>query len=123
MHILFTILLLTSTIGVSVSKHYCGGKLLEIAINSQPNPCGDDASMPTDCCEDETQYFAVDDTFKADQQTIKITAPTTIILTLVQTIIPELLIAEDTNLATYRRSHDPPSAGQDIYIHIQSFLL
>jgi len=55
-HIILTLLLLTTTIGFSVSKHYCGSHLVEVSINSEAEPCCDDMENPN-CCHNETEYF------------------------------------------------------------------
>ena len=55
-HIILTILLLTTTIGFSVSKHYCGSHLVEVSINSEAEPCCNDMENPN-CCHNETEYF------------------------------------------------------------------
>jgi len=48
--------LLTTTIGFSVSKHYCGSRLVEVSINSEAEPCCDDIETSS-CCHNETEYF------------------------------------------------------------------
>ena len=55
-HILLTLLLLTITIGFSVSKHYCGSSLVEVSINSETEPCCGDMDN-SNCCHIETEYF------------------------------------------------------------------
>lgn len=61
-HILIAILLLITTMGFSVSKHYCGSRLIEISINSVAEPCC--SGMETSgCCHDETEYFQFDEDF------------------------------------------------------------
>ena len=57
-HIILTLLLLTTTIGFSVSKHYCGSRLVEVSINSEAEPCCDDMENSS-CCHHETEYFQV----------------------------------------------------------------
>ncbi len=57
-HIILTLLLLTTMIGFSVSKHYCGLRLVEVSINSEAEPCCDDMEN-SDCCHNETEYFQI----------------------------------------------------------------
>lgn len=54
--IMLVLLLLTSTVGFSVSKHYCGSRLVEVSINSEEEPCCDDMKN-SNCCHYETEYF------------------------------------------------------------------
>ncbi|MCH7657865.1 MAG: hypothetical protein IIB05_06050 [Bacteroidetes bacterium] len=55
-NIILVLLLLTATIGFSVSKHYCGSRLVEVSINSEEEPCCDDMEN-SNCCRYETEYF------------------------------------------------------------------
>lgn len=55
-NIILVIFLLTTTIGFSVSKHYCGSRLVEVSINSEAEPCCDDMGN-SNCCHNETEYF------------------------------------------------------------------
>ncbi len=61
-HLLSAIILLITTMGFSVSKHYCGSRLIEMSINSAIEPCCDDGGT-AGCCHDETEYFRFDKDF------------------------------------------------------------
>ncbi len=61
-HIALSFLLLTATMGISVSKHYCGSRLVEVSINSEAIPCCADMGN-SGCCHDETEYFQFDEDF------------------------------------------------------------
>lgn len=56
-HIITAILLLTTTIGFSVSAHYCMGQLKDISINSPVKSC---CNGQTDCCHNEQMEVKVD---------------------------------------------------------------
>ena len=67
-YILSTVLYLVLTIGVSLNSHYCGGRLLDTYVYATPQcPFCDFNGMEMkseekhDCCEDETKFYAVDD--------------------------------------------------------------
>lgn len=49
LHIIIAGLFLISTSGFIVTEHYCGGNLVDVAINSAPESCCGDGS---DCCSD-----------------------------------------------------------------------
>ncbi len=55
-HIILALLLLITTSGFSISKHYCGSPLVKVSINSEAEPCCDDMENPN-CCHNETEYF------------------------------------------------------------------
>jgi hypothetical protein len=62
-HIILSALLLFSTIGMVVSKHYCGTTLISIAVDKEAESCCGDA----DCCHNENQYFNLDEDFSIPQ--------------------------------------------------------
>ena len=61
-NIAFALLLLTTTTGITVSKHYCGTQLIEVSINSEAEPCCSDMGS-SGCCHNETDFFQFDDDF------------------------------------------------------------
>lgn len=56
-----TCLLLVSTTGLAVSKHYCGEDLVSVEIAEEADSCCDDGT----CCQTETQYLHLDEDFVA----------------------------------------------------------
>ncbi len=52
-HIIIAGLLLFTTTGFTISKHYCGGNLIDVAINATPDPCCD---ADAGCCSDEESF-------------------------------------------------------------------
>ena len=60
-HIIISCLLLVSTTGLAVSKHYCGDDLVSVKIAAEAETCCNDDS----CCHTETQYLQLDDDFVA----------------------------------------------------------
>lgn len=58
-HIILSMLLLLSTTGVAISKHYCSGNLVSVAFFSTAQACCDDDN----CCQSESQFFQLDDDF------------------------------------------------------------
>lgn len=66
--VIFLLLLyIIPTIGVSVSSHYCGGKLASVSLKlldmGHKCPCGD-KPMKKSCCKDEVKTFKL----KSEQQ-------------------------------------------------------
>jgi hypothetical protein len=60
--ILFSIFYLTSTSGITVNAHYCGGKIKHISFfkGNEKNCCGK-KKMSKNCCKDKAAYFKVKD--------------------------------------------------------------
>lgn len=60
-HIILSSLLLVSTIGMVVSKHYCGDSFISSSVFHQAESCCGDS----DCCHNETSFYQVKDEFSA----------------------------------------------------------
>ena len=58
-NIITACLLLVSTTGFSLSRHYCGEVLVEVAVNRQAETCCSDP----DCCHTETEFYQLDEDF------------------------------------------------------------
>jgi hypothetical protein len=55
------VLLVLTTTGFTISKHYCGSRLVSVAVNTEADPCCDDEKGP--CCQDESQLFRLQEDF------------------------------------------------------------
>jgi hypothetical protein len=60
-HIFLSALLLISTMGMAVSKHYCGKNLVSVSFYGEADSCCGDS----DCCHNENQNFQIKDDFSA----------------------------------------------------------
>ncbi len=60
-HIILAIVMLISTMGMTVSKHYCGGNLVSVSLfeNADDSSC---CNMG-DCCHEETRTYQVKEDF------------------------------------------------------------
>lgn len=120
--ILTIALILFSTIGVSVTKHYCGNVLRIIAINSEPSCC-DDEEMPVGCCHNETEHFSINDDFQLQAFDFKLNLPFDSHIVHVYAILNPHLdnnsLVQNSKLTL--RSHPP--AESDIIIRNQTFLI
>ncbi|MFY0686605.1 MAG: hypothetical protein JXQ90_05550 [Cyclobacteriaceae bacterium] len=58
---LLVITLLMSSAGMSLSKHYCLGRLMSVAVNEQADNCTEGMSEEMPCCEDEVDLIKTDD--------------------------------------------------------------
>src|SRR6056297_1320461 len=64
-HISLSLLLLISTVGFAVSKHYCGDALVDVTYNENADDCCDDGA----CCHNETLLYQLDEDYSAPQIT------------------------------------------------------
>ncbi len=58
-HITLSLLLLVSTMGMTVSKHFCGGSLVSVSVLGDDDSCCDMGN----CCHNETQVYQVKEDF------------------------------------------------------------
>ncbi|QQS28964.1 MAG: hypothetical protein IPM47_19355 [Sphingobacteriales bacterium] len=69
--ILLMFLYLIPAIGVTISTHYCGGKVTSVSFNpfdtKHKCPCGS-KKMKKNCCKDETTTFKLEDEQRKTQQ-------------------------------------------------------
>ena len=56
-NIILIVLILVSTIGVVINKHYSGGKLFSVSVYSEAASCCEE---PCDCCTDESEFYQLD---------------------------------------------------------------
>lgn len=62
LHITVAILLLISTLGITINKHFCGNRLISASIFSEPNSC-----CKGNCgnCHHESQNIRITDAFES----------------------------------------------------------
>ena len=66
-HILIMTLLFISTVGVSVSRHYCRGKLVDVSLSSiiyHSSSDGCTSCMMGKCCRNEHHLFHLNEKYK-----------------------------------------------------------
>ena len=70
-HISLIMLLLLSTSGITVYKHYCGNTLMGSSIVLKPKGC---CKPQCKCCHDETKYLKITDTFESQKASLNLQA-------------------------------------------------
>jgi hypothetical protein len=65
-HIVVAFLLILTTAGVTVSKHYCNASLVSVSVTGNANPCNHNDN----CCHDSKVYFQVEDDFDLKESSI-----------------------------------------------------
>ncbi len=59
-HIVFAIFLILATTGITLSMHYCDGKLVSASINKEAKSCCDGSGG---CCQNKSFHFEVKDNY------------------------------------------------------------
>jgi len=62
-HIILSVLLLTTTMGMAVSEHFCNGTFVSLKLFREAESCCDDDK----CCHNENHFYKVQDDFSAAQ--------------------------------------------------------
>lgn len=131
--ILLSVLILTSSVGVSFATHFCRGKVYNRSINflsdSMPG-CG----METDaygkclnsetqfekrCCENEITSYQIEDSYKIPA----IDKEITIGLTFIQSYFLYTIFNTEKSVSPVFDSNFSPPLKTDIFVRIQSFLI
>lgn len=118
-YIILSVLLLTTTMGFAVSKHFCGNTFVSFKLFGDAKSCCGDS----DCCHNENHFFKVKDDFSAAQiQDIPQLAETDIIG---HELFSFELISEYENSDNYIKFFDspPPPKIQEVLSLKQVYLL
>lgn len=113
--------MLLSTIGINVSRHYCGNILKDTAIFFHAENCGDMERL-MDCCHNEIDHFKIQDDFQITNMSFDLTQEFTLINFFQTSFIDN--ISDSKNIKySFIEAPLPPFIRQNTYIQIQSFLL
>lgn len=137
-HIILAFLLLVSSTGLVVSKHYCGGDLKSTALFAEAAPCHQDKQMKScpvhgtmpvsnedappkkGCCDTETDFVKVDDDqVEASLEFSLLDYP---VLFTVLTVIVGLKPVEEDNKTRHYFTYKPPLLVCDLPLSLQAFL-
>ena len=58
-HIIAVLLLMISTIGVPISSHYCGAKLVSVSISHEVKSCCKGMRKCSGCCKNESHFYKI----------------------------------------------------------------
>jgi hypothetical protein len=64
-HIVVAFLLILTTAGITVSKHYCNANLISVSVYDKATPCNH--NNHDNCCHDSEIYFQVEDDFDLNE--------------------------------------------------------
>ncbi len=119
--VLLAMLLLVSTNGFTLSKHYCMGILKSVEVEVSGHESASDAcggmEMMMECCDDEHTHLKVDDLSNSlSDFNFELTLPFPEFST-----PPEILFIEQQTIALEYPEFPPPDDGLDIHIVNQVF--
>lgn len=124
-HITIVFLLLVLTTGITVSKHYCGNKLVDIAVMAgAANSCsGDDSTCDMDgCCHNENHVYQLQEDYTSPLVLDHIGFFPIELATLTLDLFHENLLSEENLVIKYDES-PPPKLVSEVLSDIQVYLL
>ena len=119
-HITLTILLLLSTMGITISKHYCSNKLISQEINAEPTHCCEGDMSECKMCHTEHYRVKVEDDFQDNSHEFNF-QQIAIAINLVYTLFN--CEPEPENTQNYNNVESPPPLTTKTYLSlIQEYL-
>ncbi|MEQ8471270.1 MAG: hypothetical protein RIC35_08790 [Marinoscillum sp.] len=122
------ILLIAATVGITMHKHYCMGRLQEVSYFENGKHCMEMAGLdnenqecPMKCCKDTKEEYKVDE-MNASSFEFDLHTDFHLISVLSYFIIELDLLKGSTDNFAYSK-YKPPLIERDIPVMIQSFLL
>ncbi|AHW61149.1 hypothetical protein SAMN05444285_11126 [Draconibacterium orientale] len=101
-HIILASLLLISTMGLAVSKHYCHSSLVDVSIFAEADSCCGDGG----CCTNENHFYQVKEDFSAPViSTIPLLAEIDV---LHQTLLDPFILFPNELTEEFELTNDPP---------------
>jgi hypothetical protein len=125
LHIVLSLLLVVSTTGLSLHKHFCGDSLQAISLQKLTGCCSADsteAPADNDCCQNQTQQYQADTDFQAghapDFSALVAILPAPV------WVAGEFLAQPSRQLSTYFTDSGPPPLPTSTYLSLlQQFRL
>jgi len=117
-HIIFAALILTGTVGMTISKHYCGPLLKSVSISFVSDNC---CETPMDCCHNETISIEIVDDFVISPNVFEFQTQE-----INNSIVSDILLSNLITVPLYSLKSwgkPPPPKIQKVLSSLQSFLL
>ena len=118
-HIILSLLLLLTTIGLVISKHYCGGEMVSVTMFHDAEPCcGMDG-----CCHNEILTYQVKEDFSTPAICVAPVLAELDILGLNLFETENLFVSESDISASFVKDSPPPKNIQTVLSLKQVYLL
>ena len=117
-------LLLMASAGVTLHKHYCMGRLQNVAVFNQSEACdgmSEEMSRMMGCCHDTAEVLKIDDLKKVSEQ-IKIMPDLKLVVDL-SFIAVDFDLPSVSELPTDYLHYKPPLIERNIPVLFQSFII
>jgi hypothetical protein len=123
--VLLSLIILLSSLNFSLSAHYCGQTIVDVALFGQAEACPMADEMNNDseepCCSDRQIIIEGEDYLSSKSFEKQEVEKIDILLSEFQ--FPLELLLEEENTPSFIANYTPPLIEQDITLAVQSFLL
>ena len=116
-HIVVTLLLLISTMGITLSAHYCGDNLKSVSVLADPDSC---CNIPDGCCHDESETFKIEDEFASSSIHFE---PKLVLTQVLEYFIPSIEDLSATHFRVRVIDEPPPPTTQQVLSNLQVYIL
>jgi hypothetical protein len=119
LHIIIALFLLITTMGFTVSKHYCGGDLIKVTINAEAESCCD---MEDGCCRNETKHYQLEEDYVSAMAVYDLPDSSIDILFPILFSLVQIEPGNDILSNIFYPDHPPPPEIQTILSLLQTYL-
>lgn len=112
-------LLLLSSVGVAISKHYCGEILQTVSVKETASPCCEKEGMPDNCCSDQISIEKAE-VLQLSKLTLNLSFSPYILYIVAYSLSSTDGLEQNFFVSFF---NSPPITEQEIFILVQSFLL
>ena len=116
-HIILALLVLVTTMGMTVSAHYCGGELKSVQVIAESESCCGDACGS---CQNELIKVDIEDDFTISPSNIDFKSDFILLLALIQ-LFQVSIYTEEVEQVTYHKP--PPLKIQTVLSDLQVYRL
>ena len=120
-HIILSVLLLISSIGMVVSKHYCGTTLVSVHLDKEADSCCGEGA---DCCHNENEFFQIKDDYVAIANQISFENSVVLDVLFYQAIHFSMsAVTDNTDVFIAFNESPPPPLIQTVLSSLQTYRL
>ncbi|MDP2721831.1 MAG: hypothetical protein Q8O72_03645 [Bacteroidales bacterium] len=117
-HIFLALLIAVTSMGLTISTHYCGSTFESVSINSTPESC---CEGPCNKCHNETITIKLQDDFSISSHDFNFTQIATLLPAEIRLLLSET--PEEASTFVIRRHTPPPLTVQRVLSNLQTFRL
>ncbi len=125
-HLFLALLLVVATMGVTMHKHHCLGRVKDVSYFEKSQHCAEMMGMeqedlPMTCCKDTKEEFKVEDV-SFTKVSFDLDTDYHLISVMMYVLLDTQIILSETQRFAYK-NYKPPLIEQNIPVLVQSFLL